>query len=385
MTAATPKPIVAPVFGYDKTCTRDGYEIRVTTARDLAELQRDWTLLERGKRLPFFLTWHWVSCWLKTYHPKVIAVSASRAGRIVAIGLFTRSLEVRHGLIRSWQLRLHQLGDYSMDQIWMEYNDFICDSEHNQDAVNACLDVLQDAEFTWDEIVLPMMPANRAEFILASNDRTRVGLRDLCYAVDLAWLRETGREYLQSLSANSRYQIRHSIRLYEQKYGELELRRAATVEAALEYFEEAGRFHVLRWPDSGFHNRHFVEFHRNLIADSFGQNNIDLLKLVAGGVTIAVMYYQLVGKKVYFYLHGLRYEPDGKLKPGLVAHAMATEYYIAQGMDQYDYMGGDSQYKMQLARRSEDLMTVIIQRPKLQFWLEQIARNIKQRILPAVS
>ncbi len=367
---------------YSRAYEKNGYLITVSTILDLEILEQDWKRLENSNQVPFFLTWHWVSCWIKTYLPEVIVVSASHEGRLVATGLFTSSLEHRYGLIRARQLRLHQMGNVTMDQIWMEYNDFICDSRHKADAVHACLEVLQQGEFDWDEIVLPMLPSSRAEYILSSEPMARIGLRNLCYAVDLARMRETNQDYLPSLTANSRYQIRRSMRLYEKRYGALQLSKAETPDQALEFFHDAGEFHLARWRDSGFNNRHFVEFHQNLIRDSFSDGVIDMLKLKAGDQTIAVMYYQIVGKKVFFYLHGLRFDTDGKLKPGLVAHAMATEYYIRQGMDQYDYMGGDNQYKIQLAQRTEDLITVIIQRPRFQFQLERIARNIKRRMLP---
>jgi CelD/BcsL family acetyltransferase involved in cellulose biosynthesis len=92
------------------------------------------------------------------------------------------------------------------------------------------------------------------------------------------------------------------------------------------------------------------------------------------------MYYQLNDGVVYFYLHGLRYENDRKLKPGLVAHTLATQYFIDQGMTMYDYMGGYSQYKEQLADLSEHLVSVLIQRPRSRFKLENMARDFKNRI-----
>ena len=92
------------------------------------------------------------------------------------------------------------------------------------------------------------------------------------------------------------------------------------------------------------------------------------------------MYYHLVNKTVYFYLHGLKYESNKKLKPGLVAHTIATEYFFHQGKELYDYMGGYSQYKEQLADLSEKLVTVVIQRPRSRFKLENMARDFKNRI-----
>ena len=320
-------------------------------------MQRDWQAIEAHGPVPFYLTWHWVWCWIRTFAPETIRVSARIDGRVVAIGLFTRSLQSRNGLIRARQLRLHQLGDIPMDQIWLEYNDLICEAEHRDAAVDACLEVLRFPEFDWDEIVLPMMTSSRAEHILAGHPGAIVGQRSPSFAVDLAALRAAGQSYLDNLNANSRYQIRRAMRLYRERYGQLQLRQAADRDEALAFFHQAGEYHRMRWPDSGFRNPHFVAFHENLIADAFDDGAIDLLRLSAGDECVAVMYYQLVDRKVYFYLHGLNYSRDGKLKPGLVAHTLATEHYMERGMAAYDYMGGDSQHT-----KSEDRLDRLIGR-----------------------
>ena len=111
---------------------------------------------------------------------------------------------------------------------------------------------------------------------------------------------------------NTRYQVRRSIRLYEKKYGALKLSQPKNKEEALEFFLEAGKLHVQRWEDSGFKNKEFIQFHKNLILDSFEDNTINLLKLTANKETIAIMYYHLIAGTVYFYLHGLNYEDDKK-------------------------------------------------------------------------
>ena len=187
--------------------------------------------------------------------------------------------------------------------------------------------------------------------------------------------------YLESLRANTRYQIRRSKALYEERYGPLNIKIASNREEAIQFFREAGPLHIARWEDSGFKNTQFLQFHENLIRECY-EAQIDCIELRAGKKTIAIMYYHIVDKNVYFYLHGLHYDLDPKLKPGLVAHSLATQHYLDNGMDRYDYMGGYSQYKLQLAEQVEDLVTVCIQRSKLKFSIENLGRNIRRLISP---
>lgn len=359
----------------------NGYAIEISSDIANQELKEIWLNIQNNEIVPFFLTWSWIDVWINTYNPKKLVVMARFENEIVAIGLFTLSSERRFPAINSIQLRLHQMGNSLMDQIWMEYNDFICKSEHKDRAVNACLKALQKSHLKWDEIIISMMSLSRGLELLRSVDNASINIYRPCYTTNLNSIRETGKEYLQTLTSNTRYQIRRSIRHYQSLHGELSLHAAKNEQEALDYFHQAGPNHIKRWNDSGYRNPLFINFHENLIRASFKDNNIDLIKVASGNTTIAIMYYHIIGKSVFFYLHGLLYEKDSKLKPGLVAHSLASQYYLDRGMDIYDYMGGYSQYKAQLSNQTEDLVTVVIQRPRSRFRFERIARDLKNRII----
>lgn len=358
----------------------DGYHVKVSRKYNFNQLRKHWRRIQSTKNVPFFLTWSWIKVWIDTYAPEYLVITAEFNNEVVAIGLLTYSREFRHKFVFSRQLRLHQMGDPDMDQIWMEYNDFLCLEEHQVKAVNACLKALQHDMFEWDEIVMSMMSLSRGQEITRSYENAFIDVHRTCYAANLSNIRKSDKTYLESLRANTRYQIRRSTDLYREKFGEAELQVARNKDEAVDFFREAGPLHMERWDDSGYQNSLFVRFHENLIRESEG-HQIDLIRLRFGSTTIAVMYYHIVDKRVFFYLHGLKYDNDSKLKPGLVAHSLASQYYLEAGMDTYDYMGGYSQYKLQLAERIEDLVTVFIQKPKLRFVIENFGRNVKHYML----
>jgi hypothetical protein len=355
----------------------NGYIVKISYDYIFEHLQKDWLSIQRDRSLPFFLTWTWISCWIKTYMPKIIVVRACWQGEVVAIGLLTQSIERRNGFIRSRQYRLHQVGDQSHDQIWIEYNDFITIDEHTNASINACLLALQTTLDKWDEILISMITASRAKKIQADIRNGHIISRIPTYVTEFENIANGG-DYVSSLKSNTRYQINRSIRLYEERYGKLGLNSASTTEEALYLFHAAGKFHIKRWVDSGYKNPDFIQFHENLIKKSFNNNEIDIINITSGTTIIGILYFHLVNKDVFFYLQGLRYEEDNKLKPGLVSHALTTQYYLDKGMRRYDYMGGESQYKCQLASESDELVTLCIKRPQLQFAVENAARYIKK-------
>jgi CelD/BcsL family acetyltransferase involved in cellulose biosynthesis len=355
------------------------FTVKVSEEYLLEQLEVEWTNIQRRQEVPFFLSWTWISCWIKSHQPKIIVVSASVNQETICIGLFSQSVDKRHGFISSRQLRLHQAGDQARDQIWMEYNDFMCLSEFRIEATNACLQVLDELD-SWDEIIISMMPTERANQLSFEGTVISKDLFTPSYSVDLLNLRSENKQYLDSLSTNTRYQIRKSIRLYEETYGALTLETAKNTVDALAFFHQAGELHVQRWKDSGYHNAEFIHFHKNLIKDAFESGNIDLIKITAGNEIVAILYYHIINQSVYFYLQGLRYESNHKFKPGLVAHSMATQHYLDHDKTKYDYMGGFSQYKKQLSSASVDMCTVTIQRPRFQLMFEKLAQSVKRTL-----
>lgn len=356
------------------------FEVEISQGYKIGELQQKWLSIQEGQRLPFFLTWSWISCWLETYSPNIVIISARYRNRIVAIGLFTCSTQIRHGFVKSRQYRLHQMGDPLLDQIWMEYNDFICIDKYRVAAVNACIRALQKSENNWNEIILSMISTSRAGDIQKAISGSHVLLTNPCYVKNLENIKGKNPQYLATLNSNTRYQIRRSIRLYQQLHGDIKYKFAQNVEEALALFHEAGKYHVLRWEDSGFKNKQFMLFHENLIKKSIENNSVDLMKITSGDTTVAILYFHLVGRDVYFYLQGINYESNKKLKPGLVAHTLAAQYYLDKGMRKYDFMGGYSQYKCQLSNPAEGLVTLFIQKPSLIFSIENIGRKIKHLV-----
>ena len=360
----------------DHSIDASPYQVKITDDINITQLKEDWLSIEHHENLPFFLTWDWIECWLTSYEPRILLVQAKIEESVVSLGLFTLSTEYRHKIVESRQLRLNQVGDPLQDQIWMEYNDFIADSDHKSNAVNACLKALFSLT-NWDEIVLSMMAQPRAKEIQKAIPGAYLTTANPSYRVDLEKLNQQTIPYLQILSANTRYQVNRSTRIYEKQYGKISMHHASAVEQAIDLFHEAGIFHIHRWDDSGYNNPQFIRFHENLIRATFDKGLVQLIKIKAGNTTIAILYFHIANKNVYFYLHGLHYDGNSKLKPGLVAHALTTQYFMDQNMYLYDYMGGYSQYKVQLGERANDLVSVLIQKPRLLFGLEHLGRLLK--------
>lgn len=359
------------------------YQISIVTDVDVRQLKHSWLDIEKRSDTPFFLSWAWISTWIHTYTPQLYLIKAELEHQTVALGLLTSSTERRHFVINAKQLRLHQTGLNSEDQIWVEYNNFICLDNHKEHAVSACLAHLINSPIfhVHDEIIISMISHNNAKTINNHLPNCEILFTRPCYSVNFDTIKEKNVNYLQTLASNTRYQIRRSIRHYEKTHGSLELVHTNSSEDALKFFDETAPFHIERWYDSGFINQDFIKFHHALIKSYYDEGRIHLIKVNAGETTIAILYYLIKDTTVSFYLQGLHYEDNKMLKPGLVAHTLATQYFMDKGMKIYDYMGGFSQYKTQLASKTEDLATLRIQKPILKFILENTAQTLKNIVI----
>jgi len=358
------------------------YVVQISNTVDVEALESKWkNLINSIDTLTFFHSWEWISTWLSLYQPDILLVSVSQQGETVALGLFGRSVEHRHKVLKSSQLRLFQTGDRDEDQIWVEFNDIIARPEHLEGARKACISALLSADTPCDEIVLSMIPGSHSAGLLNTYPGAEVCLSSPRYRTDLVELAKSHDSYLSSLKRNTRYQINLSRRRYESSYGALRLDFADSTSKALEYLGEAGKMHINRWNDSGFLNQDFVDFHTRFIERHFNAGFVDIARITAGNHIVAIIYNIIFNQNVYFYLQGVQPEPDGKLKPGLTAHAMLIEHYLDKNMKSYDFMGGYSQYKEQLSAADDELLVIKIQKPLLKFRLENMARRIKRKLL----
>ncbi|MBK1885930.1 GNAT family N-acetyltransferase [Marinobacter sp. DY40_1A1] len=365
--------------------------LTVTTepASKCATLRSDWLDLEHRAQPTVFLSWQWLGHWLQVYKPDALVLRVMEGERLVGLGLVVESEERRHGLLKSRCLRLHQTGHKLLDQIWIEYNGFLAERGKEDAVAKASLEHLCRTMPEWDEFILGAIDADEADhYAKITGLYKHLRWEAPCFGVDLDSLRQSGGNYLDTLSRNTRHQINRAHRLYSER-GEVSLVRPGSVEEALAVFDAIGPRHLERWgngPDqSGFANPDFVRFHRELIREQWAEGGVDLISVMAGDEEIAFFYNLLHNKVVYFYLGGMAVETDNRLKPGLVGHALCIEDYRNQGFDYYDFMGGDERYKSNLGHFHRNLVQIALQRPRFKLKLEDVARRARNRWIGEAS
>ncbi len=361
--------------------------VQVTLGKleDPAALEARWRGLEARSGGSFFQSWGWIGCWLESLPPQLEPrlLRIDEAGDTRCLGLLIGHTVARHRVLRSRGWFVHETGRLEFDCLTIEHNGLLAEGARLEDlATQALQHLARDAD--WDELVVGGVDLGAAAHYRRAAARCGLGVREIdrkpWYLIDLARVREASGDYLALLSGNSRYQIRRSMRAYEQA-GPLEYRIARTIDEAVGCFDRLAELHQEYWRSRGragaFAREFFRGFHRRLIEREFAGGAIQLARISAGPHEIGYLYNFLHRGRVYAYQSGFAYADDGKRKPGLVCHALAVRESARQGLESYDLLAGDSQYKRSLATGRDEMVWLSLRRDRLKFRLEDLARRLR--------
>jgi CelD/BcsL family acetyltransferase involved in cellulose biosynthesis len=376
------QPVAAPTVSAD-----DHLCVEIEPLPPLDRLGKMWRELESRSDARFFLSWTWIGTWLATVDCRPDLVIARLGCETVGLGLVQVRRKTRHRVMPVQTLHLHQSGMDDQDVITIEYNDFLLDRRCERRVRAACLQQLMDqGEIGGErvgEVVLGGLDESRRDQIAALGRPVHERAAAGSAFVDLAAIRRSHMSYLDTLKASTARRIRRALKHYR-KRGDINLSVAATVDEGLGFFAEAGRLHQQRWTARGhpgaFAYPFYVDFHRKLIRSALPEGKAELVRVAVAGEPIGFLYNFLYRNRVYYYFSGFRFEEDNRLKPGLVCHALCIERHLADGMDVYDFMGGDQRYKLELGEPGPRIVTLVVQRPNWMLAAERPLRRLKQTI-----
>lgn len=349
----------------------------------IEDLKRDWESLEQRAVPNVFLSWGWVETWIRQFKPAVQILTVYNNRYLVGLGLLVEKRErVLNCPVNVFYLQ--RTGDEKQDQIWIEYNDFLIDQSLRTE-VRQSITQFFDQRKGCDKLVIGVSDDEMLDSLPWEVKRARDSWSEPSFGVDLLTLKSTTDSYIESLSKNTRYQVRRTEKKLKDEHGEVILKHAEDEAQAMEMFDCLGKWHIQRWGGengrSGFLNPQFVAFHRNLVQTLWQTGAAELLCLYAGEKPIAYLYNFVWHGRVSFYLGA--YESVGKnLQPGLLCHVLTIQHHLDRGATYYDFMGGDMRYKRSLGEENERLVMREYYRPDHpSLWLQEKLRMLKGSIL----
>jgi len=356
------------------------FNVELFTQFDVKELGVKWQTLEKKTTHRFFMSWYWIQAWLISFSVRPVLVEVKLDGSVVGLALVCLRTTFKHGCLPVRQCAIQESGNPLFDQQWIEYNQLLIDDQFTDAVAKRIVRTLVN-DLQWDELLFGVATEQSIQTLSASYPfRIKYRWSSESHGIELNKIRETGDNYISTLSKNTRAQIRRSIKEFE-KRGPIVVEHAASFAQAKEFLAAIAPMHKAKWgtayQQSGFANAHFCEFHNKLIELAWPDSCVDLIKVRAGDTIIAYLYNFKYQNRVYFYLSAVTSFADNKLRPGLTSHALCIQEYLDDDYEYYDFMGGGEAYKDRLASKTGKFHRVTFQQPRLKLKIEDKLRDIK--------
>lgn len=336
----------------------------------LAALAPEWNRLAGD--VPF-RRWEWLGAWWRHYGPDrppgTLAGAADH--NILSPKGGTRALFVPAVYdptgelvgLAPWRLersasRGSTVAFLGSGEVCSDYLSLFCAPGREAEVAAALADWLIAARAGDVERRSPSWERLEFEGIVASDETMRMLLERLaqCGAVidrrraESCWrvtLPGSWEAYLAALSKSHRKQLRRfERRLFAT--GRARLHAATSEEELGRAFEILVDLHRRRRESLGdrgrFHDRRFIEFHRDVARQFFADGTLQLCWLELDGRPIASEYQIVGGQTVYAYQSGIDPAALGQ-EPGRLATLAALQAAIAAGHRSYDLLRGNEAYK----------------------------------------
>jgi CelD/BcsL family acetyltransferase involved in cellulose biosynthesis len=324
--------------------------IQIEPVKDFAALAPIWADLEQRAAGSFFQSWAWTGCLAEERFPEPWLLIARRGDTIVGLALFNRG--PRAGLARP--VLLGESGVPALDSIFIEHNGLLLDRGETGDLAAGCWAAVSDrfGKARWlisgtPEQTCAAIPADRI---------ARVRVQRPAPYLDL----KADGDVFDSFSANTRQQLRRSLRAWEE-IGPLKLEVATTRDEADAWLDALAGLHQSYWTGRGkpgaFAEPFFTRFHHALLRRASQRQSVDLIRVGAGERVVGYLYNFVHDGWVAAYQSGFDFGPDAdRLRPGLVCHLLAIQHYQRAGAHRYDFLGGEARYKRSLANAETTLL-----------------------------
>jgi len=353
------------------------------------KLAEKWLTLERNSDCSVFLSWQWIGNWLDVVTDKLFLVEAYHDDKVVGLGFFVETTRKVFGCIPVKQWWLHRTGIQQQDQMWIEYNDFLLDKSCSIAIREEMIKAVVDFDPSVKEIIIGLSAIERLDCFTNCFAKLSFSAENIIETNGyLASLTYSNGNYLkETLSKNTRAQISRSKKIL-QSQGELSFEVFSDSEKLIELYPKIANIHIDKWQDtnegSGFSNPIFEGFHK-LMAFNNTNNTVQIAVLTLNDVELGYLVNFIYNNRVYFYLSALQENADNKVKIGMTLHSEAIQYYMNQGFESYDFLGGDARYKKSLSNEKYSLDMKRFYREEFILRLEYQLKNVKMKFIAMIT
>ncbi len=327
----------------------------ITTRNEFEDIKEEWAhLLSNSSGNSIFLLWEWQYLWWESFGGDLFILLVREDNRIIAILPFIKTYKIFFCILK-------MIGAPHSD-----YLDFIiekgCEKKVLDFFFNCFLNEHKEVKIVELDSINQESP--NLDFLLnkVPSSFFRDGFREK--ECPYIMLPDSWQIYLNSLSASMRYYIGRKERKMEKEFnvqiGLAENRDEVSVR--MDHFIEQ---HQNRWSQrqrpGAFYSDAFCAFHKKVSERFFEKGYLKLYYLELNQKPVASYYLFNYNNAVLFYLSG--FDPVySRYSPGAVLMGRVIRDAIYQGMDEFDFMRGESDYKFKWTTEKRVVITFSLAR-----------------------
>ncbi|RXR28438.1 GNAT family N-acetyltransferase [Sphingobium fluviale] len=346
---------------------------------DLPTLGARWHALEQEAQPPsFFLRWTWMGSWLGAMYeqgvslPQLLVIGDEMRDEGLALIGEGQAKRLLGSVPALW---LNEAGDIDADRPFIEYNGILCTKDTLPLCVHAFCEAMAERD---DWRVLHLSGLGFGSMLTEVPGVRRRVIRDAspAYNADLKAVREAGGDYLSLLSANTRGQIKRSLK---DEPAELAIESATNLATLDLWLEDMRVMNAGRHTDNAWDSAFFRDFASRITRAGLTDGTVELLRVSSGETPVGYLLNFVWAGRAMNYQSAFAQPRTAKSKPGLMCHAAAVAHYAARDLKLYSFLAGKDRYKHSLSTGAEELNWWALERPDWRLEAEAALRKIFRR------
>ncbi len=375
MTATTQTPLktTAP------TSAAQTLSLGMRPSTDRAEVLQLWTELEqRIGHLGLPCCADWTEAWLNAYGDQVphsfLLARNPETSTLQGICLICEGVGQKDGPLGIKTLHVGPAGEPEADSVCVEYNRLLVAPEFEGGFTKLIVEYLQNRSGFDQWNIDGIATAKLAAFHQHESDlRLRI---EPSYGFDFAKAKAEKTTVLSQFKSATRRKVKRSM----EAWGDLSVEWAATLNEAVDAFNEMVDLHQTRWTSVGkpgsYSSKRFTTFHEDLLSRLVPQGRMAFVRVRSGADTIGIVQLFIERRRALLYQCGWSVG-DKTRSPGVVVDYLAMEECLKQGLDAYDFLAFATQHKRSLANMSTDIVWATKRHPRLKFVVVDQARKVR--------
>jgi len=345
----------------------------VTSDDQFDALELEWkSLFSKSKAATSPLRYEWQREWWRVFGVKYgknglrILTGRNENG---LLGVLPMYLATSH-VLGPRRLQFISTGESSGEVTYPEYNNCLYDEDFFEEVFALFTStIFQQEKLLWDHLDMGIIGSDSPLGNWFAKTKTPGGYKALVkkrvFKAPYADLSSGFDGWLKNLSGNARQQFRRLMRKGEQ--AGVEFSMAKTQSEAGNYLRELIELHTARWKAVGqkgsFSSDRLRRFHTAVAEKLVPSGGACISRLSLGKKPIALLYGFIVDNKFDFYQSGVAEDSRETIKqPGMLAHLLTMRELSQNGIVNYDFLAGDSEYKKRLASNERELWQVSLSR-----------------------